>query len=73
MRGLERVADMGAFALFLVRVTVHVLDRSEKQITDAEQILRLVPTSARKISRKPVEFGLTDLIVSGALSTRSQN
>ena len=35
---------------WLVRITVHVMDRSGKRITDAERIVRLVPTSARKTS-----------------------
>jgi hypothetical protein len=44
------VGEDGELWPWLVRVTVHVMDRSGKQITDAERILRLAPTSARKIS-----------------------
>jgi hypothetical protein len=44
------VGEDGELWPWLVRVTVHVMDRSGKQITDAERILRLVPSSARKIS-----------------------
>jgi len=36
---------------WLIRVVVHVQDRSGKQLTSAERTLRLVPNSARKKSR----------------------
>jgi len=45
------VGEDGELWPWLVRVTVHVMDRSGKQIADAERIVRLVPTSARKVSR----------------------
>jgi hypothetical protein len=45
------VGEDGELWPWLVRVTIHVLDRSGKQITNAERISRLVPTSARRISR----------------------
>jgi hypothetical protein len=44
------VGEDGELWPWLVRVTVHVMDRSGKRITDAERIVRLVPTSARKKS-----------------------
>lgn len=42
--------DAGDLWPWLVRVTVHVQDRSGKQIAFAERILRLSPSSARKRS-----------------------
>ena len=42
------VGDAGEFWPWLVRVTVHVQDRSGKQVAVAERTLRLSPTSARK-------------------------
>ena len=44
------VGDAGELWPWLVRVTLHVLDRSGKQIEVAERTLRLSPSSARKIS-----------------------
>jgi hypothetical protein len=44
------VGDAAELWPWLVRVTIHVLDRSGKQIAVAERTLRLSPSSARKIS-----------------------
>jgi hypothetical protein len=45
------VGDAGELWPWLVRITVHVQDRSGKQLTSAERILRLIPNSARRKSR----------------------
>jgi len=45
------VGGTGDLWPWLVRVTVHVQDRSGKQIAVAERTLRLAPSSARKVSR----------------------
>lgn len=42
------VGEDGELWPWLVRVTVHVQDRSGKQVTSAERTLRLSPSSARK-------------------------
>lgn len=42
------VGEDGELWPWLVRVTVHVQDRSGKQVTSAERTLRLSPNSARK-------------------------
>jgi len=44
------VGDAGELWPWLVRVTIHVLDRSGKQIAVSERTLRLSPSSARKIN-----------------------
>jgi hypothetical protein len=44
------VGEEGELWPWLIRVVVHVQDRSGKQLTSAERILRLVPSSARKKS-----------------------
>lgn len=44
------VGEDGELWPWLIRVVVHVQDRSGKQLTSAERILRLVPNSARKKS-----------------------
>lgn len=44
------VGENGELWPWLVRVTVHVQDRSGKQLTSAERTLRLAPSSARKKS-----------------------
>jgi hypothetical protein len=44
------VGEDGELWPWLVRVTVHVQDRSGKQLTSAERTLRLAPSSARKKS-----------------------
>jgi len=44
------VGDAGELWPWLVRITVHVQDRSGKQIATAQRTLRLSPTSARKAS-----------------------
>jgi len=45
------VGEDGELWPWLVRVTVHVQDRSGKQLTSAERTVRLTPSSARKKSR----------------------
>lgn len=45
------VGDHGNLWPWLVRVTVHVQDRSGKQIVDAETNLRLSPNPRRRTSR----------------------
>jgi hypothetical protein len=45
------VGDAGELWPWLVRVTVHIQNRSGKQIAVAERTLRLSPCSARKASR----------------------
>jgi hypothetical protein len=58
VRGLDLSPVLAAFPVgedgelwpWLVRVTVHVQDRSGKQLTSAEQTVRLTPNSARKKS-----------------------
>jgi hypothetical protein len=44
------VGEDGELWPWLIRVVVHVQDRSGKQLTSAERTLRLVPNSARKKS-----------------------
>ncbi len=44
------VGDAGELWPWLIRVTVHVQDRSGQQIASAERTLRLSPSSARKTS-----------------------
>jgi hypothetical protein len=44
------VGDAGELWPWLIRVTVHVQDRSGTQLTSAERTLRLSPSSARKTS-----------------------
>lgn len=44
------VGDAGELWPWLIRVVVHVQDRSGKQLASAERTLRLVPNSARKKS-----------------------
>jgi hypothetical protein len=44
------VGEDGELWPWLIRVSVHVQDRSGKQLTSAERTLRLVPNSARKKS-----------------------
>jgi hypothetical protein len=56
VRGLDLSPVLAAFPIgedgelwpWLVRVTVHVQDRSGKQLTSAERTVRLAPNSARK-------------------------
>ena len=58
IKGLDLSPVLAAFAVgedgelwpWLIRVMVHVQDRSGKQLTSAERILRLVPNPARKRS-----------------------
>ena len=45
------VGEDGELWPWLVRVVVHLQDRSGKQLTSAERTLRVVPNSARKKSR----------------------
>jgi hypothetical protein len=56
VKGLDLSPVLSAFPVgeddelwpWLIRVVVHVQDRSGKQLTSAERTLRLVPNSARK-------------------------
>ena len=44
------VGDAGELWPWLLRVTVHVQDRSGKQLASAERTVRLIPNSSRKVT-----------------------